>query len=210
MNNKVKKAPAEGPIVKLAVYDASGSRVDIPSEVHQGDSIVWIDLSDSSPSLSFNIRMDPETTEGLSDIQYVVETAPFEDLKVASTPSGSAAPAHGVPSHHSQPSPTPMIPTVSSSTPVSVAESSFVKASGGGGILCNGKRGHARGKNGSVKYELVIKVPSNQKDDSDASILAEIVAGYSEYHGPVTLTPRVLFKGKDNQYEPHTVGQGEL
>ena len=164
MNNKVKKAPIEEP-VRLAVYDASGSRVDVPSEVNDGDSIVWIDAPTASPSFSFTIRMDPETTSGMADLQYVLETAPFEDIKeeIDSTPSSaSKTPSHGAPSHHHhRPSPTPMIPTVP--TPVSVAESSFVKASEGGGILCNGRRGHVRGKNGSVNYELVTKVAPKQK-----------------------------------------------
>jgi len=214
MNNKVKKAPTEDPSIKLAVHDASGSRVDVPSEDNDGNSIVWIDPSYSPPLLSFVIRMDPETLKGVADIQYVIETAPFEDLKdEASNPSGSRAPSH------SQPSPTPMVPTVPSPKPntsVSVPESSFVNASTGGGILCNGKRGYARGKKGSVTYELATEKQSKQKDGSgaseDDSILSEVVAGYSEYHGPVTLTPRIIFKRKDIQSESpsSTAGQGEL
>ena len=213
MNNKVKKAPTDDPPVKLAVYDASGSRVDVPSEENNGDSIVWIDPSDSSPSLSFVISMDPEMVKGIADIQYVIETAPFEHLKVgaSSNPSGSTA------SSHSRPSPTPMVPTVPSrTTPDSVSESSFINASNGGGILCSGSRAHARGKKGSVRYELAMKKESKQKDNTSASeddgILSEVVAGYSDYHGPVTLTPRVLFKRKDTESESssNTAGQGEL
>jgi len=213
MNNKIKKAPTEDPSIKLAVHDASGSRVDVPSEDNNGNSIVWIDPSDSPPSLSFVIRMDPETLKGVADIQYVIETAPFEDLKGgASNPSGSRPPSH------SRPSPTPMVPTVPSPRPntsVSVLESSFVNASTGGGILCNGKRGYARGKKGSVTYELATEKHS-RKDSSgaseDDSILSEVVAGYSEYHGPVMLTPRIIFKRKDIQSESpsSTAGPGEL
>eukprot|EP00584_Thalassiosira_punctigera_P010743 CAMPEP_0172545566 /NCGR_PEP_ID=MMETSP1067-20121228/15466_1 /TAXON_ID=265564 ORGANISM="Thalassiosira punctigera, Strain Tpunct2005C2" /NCGR_SAMPLE_ID=MMETSP1067 /ASSEMBLY_ACC=CAM_ASM_000444 /LENGTH=211 /DNA_ID=CAMNT_0013332333 /DNA_START=176 /DNA_END=814 /DNA_ORIENTATION=- len=211
MNNEVRKAPAEEPSVKLAVYDVSGSRLDVPSEENDGDFIVWIDASDPSPSLSFVIRMDPEMVKEMADLQYVVETSPFDGVKggASGEPSRSKTPSH----QHSRPSPTPMILTAPSPA-TAVTKSSFVNASNGGGILCNGRRGHARGKNGSVKYELATKTKSKQRDDSSASeddsLLAEIVAGYSEYHGPVTLTRRVLFKRKDTQAESRTAGQGEL
>ena len=112
MNSKVKSAPVDDP-VKLAVYDEFGKRVD-------EESIVWIDGPSnnvSSSSISFTVRMDPETIKDLSDIQYVVETSP---------------------------SPTPIIPTnIHKDT---VADSEFVDATIGGGLLCNGQRGHARGK----------------------------------------------------------------
>lgn len=94
-----------------------------------------------------------------------------------------------------------MIPTIPSPPLDSKAESSFVNASSGGGILCSGRRAHARGKRGAVKYELATK-------GKETSIFAEVVAGFSEYHGAVTLTPRILFKRKEKQqYEP---SQGEL
>lgn len=202
MNNKVNRSPAEEP-VRLAVYDASGSRVDVPSEeVEDGGSIVWIDPSDDGPSsIYFTIRMDSETTSDMSDLQYVVETSPFEGMS-----SSPKAPPHGSPSNRSRPAPSPMTPTIP--IPVKVSESSFVKASGGGGILCDGMRGHARGKNGSVNYELVTTVATKQAGDA----LAEIVAGYSEYHGAVTLTPRVLFKRREDRSESisTTANQGEL
>lgn len=43
-------------------------------------------------------------------------------------------------------------------------------------------------------------------------ILAEIVAGWSEYHGVVTLTPRVVFKIRDETTnDADAIGsQGEL
>lgn len=213
MNNKVTKAPTDRSSVKLAVYDTSGSRLDVPSEENNGDSIVWIDPSTSSPSLFFIIRLDPDTLQSMADIQYVVETAPFDDLNGGkSNSSRSSAPSH------SRPSPTPTMPTVPSppspGTPEIVTESSFINASPGGGIQCNGRRGHVRGKIGSVNYELATKKESNKKGDSDdgSIILSEVVAGYSEYHGPVTLTPRILFKTRDVQSGSFsaTAGRGEL
>lgn len=197
MNNRVRKAPAEG-YARLAVYDASGSRVDVSDDddASSGDAIVWIEPSQSS-QLSFTVSMDPETTASMADIQFVVETAPFEDA--------GAKKAHGSPSYNRPPSPTPMTPTVPNPAPSRVPESSFVSASGGGGILCNGRRGHARGKKGYLQYELVTK-------HRDHDTLAEVVAGYSEYHGPVTLTPRIVFKrkGADSDSASDTVSQGEL
>ena len=88
------------------------------------------------------------------------------------------------------PSPTP--------TTYDIERSSFISAS-----MCNGRRSHARGKNGSVVYKLVLN------DTQNDSILAEIVAGYSEYHGAVTLTPRVSFKRKKTEINA-TTSQGEL
>jgi hypothetical protein len=157
MNKKVKKAPADNP-VRIAVYDVSGSRVDVPSEENNGDSVVWIDPSDETYSTSYVIRMDSKTIEGMSDLQYVVETSPFGGAISPGSKATSGSP--------------------SSETPVS----SFVGASVGGGILCNGKRAHARGKASHVKYEYA------------TNMAQELLAAWSEYHGPVTLTPRILFK----------------
>jgi hypothetical protein len=165
MNNKVRNAPANDP-VRIAVYDASGSRVDVPSEENNGDSVVWIDPSDDTHSTSYVIRMDSNTVEWMSDLQYVVETSPFGGLF-----SSGSMPASGSPS---------------SESPVS----SFVGASVGGGVLCNGKRAHARGKASHVKYE------------SATNMTQALLAGWSEYHGPVTLTPRILFKIRDDYPEP--------
>lgn len=199
MNNKVRAHAEEDNniIVKLAVYDdETGSRVDVPSD--SGDAIVWIEADSSPSSLFYTIKMDPETVKEMVDLQYVIETAPFEDLKDSKNPK---------PSHHSRPSPTPMTPTISSPTPDSKAKSSFVNASSGGGILCNGRRAHARGKRGAVKYELARK-PKQYDDGKETSLLAEVVAGFSEYHGAVTLTPCVLFIRKEKQQSKPS--QGEL
>ena len=175
MNNKVKKAPAETP-VKLAVYDMSGVRVDV-ADTKENEStstgVVWVESNDHS-ILSFTIRMDAESMEGISDIQFVVETSPFEEL------NGSSKGA---------PSPTPMNPTIHTV----LEESSFVNKN----VLCNGSRSHARGKLGKVQYELVTKRTQHQQQDDDDNILAEIVGGYAAYHGPVTLTPRIIFKRRD-------------
>ena len=54
------------------------------------------------------------------------------------------------------------------------------------GILCDGQRAHARGKASYVNYEYT----TNKTQ--------EIVAGWSEYHGRVTLTPKVTFKRKED------------
>ncbi|KAL3777880.1 hypothetical protein ACHAW5_005682 [Stephanodiscus triporus] len=193
MHNEVKKAPADNP-VRIAVYDVAGSRVDVPSEGNEGESIVWIDPYVASHSISYVIRMDPETIEGLSDIQYVVETSPFRGN--SSPGSRSDAPSPSSPSVHRRPSPTTKIPVVSSQSPVS----SFAGASLGGGILCSGKRAHARGKASHVKYEFAINKTQ------------ELFAGWSEFHGPVTLTPRILFKIMDYSPESDMVNQhqGEL
>ena len=189
MNNKVKKALADEP-VRIAVYDISGSRVDVPSEENNGESIVWIDPSDESISISYMIRMDPDTIEGLSDIQYVVETLPFG----GTYSPGSMSPLPGSPSNNRSPSPSAKIPVVT----LQSAVSSFV----GGGVLCNGKRAHARGKTGYVNYSYEFATNNNQ----------ELFAGWSEYHGPVTLTPRISFKMKNKNPESDTASQhqGEL
>jgi len=164
MNNKIIKKPEEDP-VQLAVYDSSGVRVD-------EDNIVWINHvdDDTTSSHSFTIKMDPETIQELSDIQYVVETSPFKE-----------------------PVPSP--------TPHNIERSSFISSS-----KCNGRRSHARGNNGSVIYKLVM----NDTQKQNNSILAEIVAGYSEYHGAVTLTPRVIFKRKESEIDATTSQGGEL
>ena len=91
---------------------------------------------------------------------------------------------------------------VPSPTPTNdIERSSFISAS-----MCNGRRSHARGKNGSVVYKLVMN--DNQKQNNN--ILAEIVAGYSEYHGAVTLTPRIIFKRKESEINATTSQGGEL
>ncbi|KAL9181384.1 hypothetical protein ACHAXT_010189 [Thalassiosira profunda] len=178
MNNKVRKAPAEGPAVKLAVYDEAGTRVDVSSDGN-GDATVWVDEQSSPLPLSFTIKMDHESIEGLSDIQFLVETEPFD------WPYD--------------------IPPESFEVVNKWGRDSFASASNGGGILCGGARGHARGKNGSVTYELV------PKDGGNDLLLSKIVAGYAEYHGPVALTPRVLFKRKGGNPEiKYHNARGEL
>lgn len=179
MNNKVRKAQDDEP-VRLAVYDESGSRVDVSSTDISGESIVWIDSSDASSSKSYQIRMDAASIEGLSDIQYVVETSPFDGIH---SPGGGSKPKPAPES----PSPAKKIPAVVFSSTVSPTPSSaFISASTGGGILCNGQRAHARGKASYVNYEYT----TNKTQ--------EIVAGWSEYHGRVTLTPKVTFKRKED------------
>ena len=179
MSNKVRKALVDDEPVRLAVYDEAGSRVDIPSIDNSGESVVWIDTSDTSSSKSYQIRMDATTIEGLSDIQYVVETSPFDGIHSPGVGSKPKPP--------DSPSPAKKIPAVISSSTVSPTPSSaFISASTGGGILCNGQRAHARGKASYVNYEYT----TNKTQ--------EIVAGWSEYHGRVTLTPKVTFKRKDD------------
>lgn len=178
MNNKVRKAQ-DDEAVRLAVYDESGSRVDVSSTDISGESIVWIESSDATSSKSYQIRMDAASIEGLSDIQYVVETTPFD---------GIHSPGRGSkPKPPESPFPAKKIPAVVSSSTVSPTPSSaFISASKGGGILCDGQRAHARGKASYVNYEYT----TNKTQ--------EIVAGWSEYHGRVTLTPKVTFKRKEN------------
>jgi len=123
--------------------------------------------------------MDAASIEGLSDIQYVVETSPFDGIL---SPGGGSKPKPP-----ESPSPAKKIPAVVSSSTVSPTPSSaFISASKGGGILCDGQRAHARGKASYVNYEYT----TNKTQ--------EIVAGWSEYHGCVTLTTKVTFKRMDD------------
>lgn len=182
MNNKVRHADEEGDssLVKLAIYDESGNnRVDVTSDDRGGGAIVWID--NDVTHMSFKISLDQSTLSGLSDIQYVVESTPF---KVSPSP---------------RPAPSPNVPTIHSSDKKhsnTKRTSSFTGASGGGDVLCNGKRAHARGKNGSVSYTLV---PNKGRNTDKDGIIAEIWGGWSEYHGTVTLTTRIIFKRKTGQ-----------
>ncbi|KAL7500241.1 hypothetical protein ACHAWT_010960 [Skeletonema menzelii] len=190
MNNKVRHADEESDalVVKLAIYDESGKRIDVASD-KGGGAIVWIDKD--ATQLSFKIGLDQSTLSGLTDIQYVVESTPFNVS----------------PSPRPRPAPSPNVPTIhSSNNKHSNAKrtSSFTGASGGGGVLCDGRRAHARGKNGSVNYTLV---PNEGRSTSKDGIVAEIWGGWSEYHGAVTLTPRIIFKRKDEIGQDH---QGEL
>lgn len=183
MNNKVRHAideEGDSSLVKLAIYDESGNnRVDVTSDDRGGGAIVWID--NDVTHMSFKISLDQSTLSGLSDIQYVVESTPF---KVSPSP---------------RPAPSPNVPTIHSSDKKhsnTKRTSSFTGASGGGDVLCNGKRAHARGKNGSVSYTLV---PNKGRNTDKDGIIAEIWGGWSEYHGTVTLTPRIIFKRKTGQ-----------
>jgi len=194
MNNKVRHASEENDasVVKLAVYDESGStRVDVASDNGGGGAIVWID--NDFTSLSFKIGLDQSTLSDLSDIQYVVESTPFY-----------ASPSP-------RPAPSPNVPTINSNKKQHKAKrTSFTGASGVGGLLCNGKRAHARGKNGNVTYTLV---PNKVSDTNKDGIIAEVWGGWSEYHGAVTLTPRIIFKKKDSaslEIGQDQHGQGEL
>jgi hypothetical protein len=131
MSNKVRKALVDDEPVRLAVYDEAGSRVDIPSIDNSGESVVWIESSDASSSKSYQIRMDATTIEGLSDIQYVVETSPFDGIHSPGVGSKPKPP--------DSPSPAKKIPAVISSSTVSPTPSSaFISASTGGGILSEG------------------------------------------------------------------------
>ncbi len=194
MNNKVRHADEENnaPVIKLAIYDESGTtRVDVHSDAGDEGAIVWIDSDDTL--MSFKIGLDQSTTSDLSDIQYVVETTPF----------------HASPSP--RPAPAPNVPTINSNNKQSqnAKRSSFTGASGGGGLLCSGKRAHARGKKSYVNYTLVPK-KGRRKTDEDGTI-AEVWAGWSEYHGAVTLTPRIIFKRKESPAsEVGQDTQGEL
>ncbi len=177
MNNKVRHPDEENdaPVIKLAIYDESGNtRVDIHSDAGDDGAIVWIDSDDTL--MTFKIGLDQSTTSDLSDIQYVVETTPFH-----TSPSPRPAPA-------------PNVPTINSNNKKSY--SSFTGASDSGGLLCNGKRAHTRGKKSYVNYTLVPK-KGRRHTDEDGTI-AEIWAGWSEYHGAVTLTPRIIFKRKES------------
>ncbi len=189
MNNKVVRYhenESEGSVVKLAVYSGS-TRVDVPysSSSGEGGSVVWVD-DDASHTTTYAIGIDQTTTSDLSDIQFVIETTPFH-----STPSP-------------RPSPTPNIPTAK--TPQrKVNKTSFTGASTGGGVLCDGRRAHARRFNGNVTYTLV------KGSNNDSSVIAEVWGGWSEYHGPVTLTPRITFKRKEESVstDKDAVGAGD-
>jgi hypothetical protein len=178
MNSKVVGASDSDATVKLAVYDSSGSRVD-------EDSIVWVDDASTS-SLNFQIRMDASTTHDLSDIQFVAESYPFEDAQ--STPNAPSPPNVGAPSPNVQSATSTQKPHANN------LSTKFTGASTGGGVQCNGRRSHTRGKTGFVKYELVPKPSSNDGSGAEGGILSEIWAGWSENHGKVTLTPKIYFK----------------
>jgi hypothetical protein len=178
MNNKVVEAPADtDDIVRLAVYDSSGTRVDT-------DSIVWIDgnADATTRSLSYNIRVDPSTADGLMDLQYVVETHPFTTT--------SSAPNAGAPSPRVPSAPAPSAPTVR------IPTTGFTGASAGGGVLCDGMRAHARGKTGSVAYEIAASTIVSSSGEG-GGVLSEVWAGYAEGHSKVTLTPKIYFKLRD-------------
>ena len=182
MNNRVRKAKGddETPMVKLAVYDSSGSRVDVPSEASNGDAIVWIDHDvTSSRKPIFDIRLDPETLGDLSDIQFVVETTPFDEDALS------------YPTQPADPAPAPNPAPFPSDQQMTAEHSSFLRASAGGGIMCDGRRGHGRGKSSVIQYQLGKKDNESSKDDI---VFSEIFAGWSEYHGPVNLSPKVIFK----------------
>lgn len=187
MNNKVVEAPADttdDTVVALAIYDSSGhNRLDV-------DSIVWIDeeVAASLRSIQFTVRMDPSTTDALSDIQYVVEAYPFED----DTPVAPSPPTHRV---SSAPSP--------HTAPMEGLKAGFIAASRGGGVLCGGKRSHTRGKTGFVTYELNL---NDMKKRGREGALSSMWGGWAEGHSKVTLTPRIFFKirstpGDDNKDE---------
>eukprot|EP00984_Skeletonema_dohrnii_P014378 scaffold6032_cov85-Skeletonema_dohrnii-CCMP3373.AAC.1 len=176
MNNKVRHAGEENDasVVKLAVYDESGStRVDVASDNGGGGAIVWID--NDFTSLSFKIGLDQSTLSDLSDIQYVVESTPFY---------ASRSP---------RPAPSPNVPTINSNKKQR-----------------NAKRTSFTGKNGNVTYTLV---PNKVRDTNKDGIIADVWGGWSEYHGAVTLTPRIIFKRKHSAssvIEQDQHGHGEL
>ncbi|KAL3781109.1 hypothetical protein ACHAWO_013412 [Cyclotella atomus] len=180
MNNKVAEAPTDADnIVALAVYDSTGSRVD-------ESSIVWIDEGALPPSksVSFRIQIDPATTEGLSDVQFVLEAHPFKD-DAPNTPS--SAPNAGAPTPHVPSAPAPV-------APVKKSQTGFTGASAGGGVMCDGKRSHARGKTGYVTFELSLASDYlKHSDQSCINYLSEVWAGYAEGHSKVTLTPKIYF-----------------
>jgi hypothetical protein len=211
MNNVVDAAPVDGDGVKLAVYDATGTRVDV-------DSVVWIDEG-SPTSQSFDIKIDPDTSKSLGDIQFVVETYPFDHGGVLNSSLIPTASNHNVQSYPTVPSSAPKTPTPVSPAPVSPAPASsneylhkgatytsFVGASSGGGVLCDGKRAHARSKSGYVKYELLVANPNDGKSD----VISEIWAGWSQNHGAVTLTPRIQFKRSKEQVGEQSLSKEEL
>jgi hypothetical protein len=190
MNNRVVRYhenESEGSVVKLAVYSGS-TRVDVASSSSSGEggSVVWVDDDASYATTTYVIGIDQTTTSDLSDIQFVIETTPFH-----STPSP-------------RPSPTPNIPTAKAPQR-KVNKTSFTGASTGGGVLCDGSRAHARRFNGNVTYTLV------KGSNNDSSVIAEVWGGWSEYHGPVTLTPRITFKRKEESVstDKNDVGAGD-
>eukprot|EP00804_Cyclotella_cryptica_P019167 CCRYP_017812-RA/>CCRYP_017812-RA protein AED:0.38 eAED:0.38 QI:0/-1/0/1/-1/1/1/0/239 len=192
MNSRVVSAPVDtggsDTIVKLAVYDASGKRVD-------ENSIVWIEdeITESYTSISFHIQVDPSTSIGLTDIQFVVETYPFmnksQSPQIAPSPPNVGAPSPHVPSA-----------TAPHMTAIKVPITGFTATSKGGGVLCDGKRSHARGKTGFVKYDVLTNtLKRNLESDGDgAQTISEIWAGWSENHGKVTLTPKIYFKYRNS------------
>lgn len=182
MNAKVENVPTdEGSVVKLAVYDLSGARVDT-------ESVVWLNEDEiaDSKSISFNIRLDESTLDGLSDVQYVVETYPYRD--VPSVPS--SAPNAGAPSPRMPVAPSPVASVKTSTT-------KFSEASAGGGVMCEGKRSHARGKNGHVTFVIGSDALRSIMKNDNEHILSEVWAGWAEGHSKVTLTPKVYFKLKE-------------
>ena len=178
MNTKVVRAPPDTEnVVLLAVYDSTGSRVD-------KNSIVWIDegVVASSKYLSFRISMDASTVKDLADIQFVVETNSFNE----SASTDLISPATRTPISRVSSVPTPY------TLPLQGRRTGFTGASSGGGVLCNGKRSHTRGKHGFINYELTVhKVEKGQT-------VAEVWAGWAEGHKKVTLTPKVHFKVGEN------------
>ncbi len=181
MNNKVRHVDEENDasVVKLAIFDESGStRVDVASDNDgYGGAVVWIEDDGATP-LSFKIGLDQSTISDLSDIQFVVETIPFH---VSPSP---------------RPAPSPKVPTMNTPTKRSKAKkTAFTWVSTGGGLLCDGRRAHARGKNANITYTLVPKKVSQD------GIIAQIWGGWSEYHSAVTLTPRIVFKKKKDSIQ---------
>jgi len=226
MNNRVLKAQADedSPLVKLAVFDSSGSRVDVTSGDPDGDSFVWIDAEVDYSTLSFDVRLDSETVGDLADIQFVVETTPFQREDIPPEPK---SPSPNVPSYSERPSspapapaPAPApIPAYNQNAEESKSdEPGFVGTSTGGGIMCGGRRGHARGKSGYVKYKLGKKKdPNANKSEQNVDVelqdsLGEMWAGWSQNHGPVKLTPRIIFKRKEASTvtADESQSQGEL
>mmetsp|Transcript_4306 Transcript_4306/g.9556 ORF Transcript_4306/g.9556 Transcript_4306/m.9556 type:complete len:186 (-) Transcript_4306:365-922(-) len=68
MNNKVNGAPGEDPI-SIAVYDRSENRVD-------EKSVVLIEPGQSK--ILLNIKLDERTLGRFHDVQFLVETLPYE------------------------------------------------------------------------------------------------------------------------------------
>ena len=174
MNSKVRNAGDDkSSSVKMAIYDESGStRIDTATYDKSGGATVWIDGEDPF-HLSFKIGLDQSTLNDLADIQYVVEST--QSFHTSPSPMPPSSP--NVPTIHTKQSKT--------------SRNSFTSASIGGGVLCDGKRAHARGKNGTVTFTITSNKSIDSKSDD---VIAEVRAGWSEYHGAVTLTPRIVFK----------------